>query len=562
MKKTLTINLNNTVFHIDDDAYELLQSYLNEVGHHFKSEAEKTDIMNDIEARIEELFSEKMDKQKNVITIEDVDTVITIMGKPSQFTDDETEEETKKQEVPTDSTKKKTHKKYYRDVDNQLLSGVAAGLAAYLNWDIAIVRIIFVVLAFVTSGTFVLIYLLMWLIVPKAETTAQKLEMHGEDVNIETIKNKMVDAKEYLESEKFRQEATATGNRIWSIVRGFLKVLFTLIVAIISVVGVVLIAALILALILFLLEPEAITSISPEFFTIFGDASPDKVIILLISLLLIIGCPIFVLMYWTTRVLSNNKKTGSSSGIWIAGILWLAGIFMFIGTGAETLKKLKQHNIISYDFQSDNPDYTTDVRNVANFNAIETSGAIEVELTQQDNQTVSISTLREYLPNVKTEVVDGTLKIYSTDNLIKPNIRVKIGIDSINRIEARGASKIDFTNSFTQKNLNINLRGASKADVKLNSAQKLVFDIQGMSKIDINGAVDTLSIKGDGASKIDAGNLNSKVVNIEMNGASRAEVFASDSFNGHAFGASKITVKGNPAKRTNEFNPGSSIQYE
>ncbi len=61
MKKTLTINLNNTVFHIDDDAYELLQSYLAEVSHHFKSETEKADIMSDIEARIAELFSEKME---------------------------------------------------------------------------------------------------------------------------------------------------------------------------------------------------------------------------------------------------------------------------------------------------------------------------------------------------------------------------------------------------------------------------------------------------------------------------------------------------------------------
>ena len=99
MKKTLTINLNNTVFHIDDDAYELLQSYLAEVSHHFKSETEKADIMSDIEARIAELFSEKMDKQKNVITIEDVDTVITIMGKPSQFVDDDTDEEYESEEV-------------------------------------------------------------------------------------------------------------------------------------------------------------------------------------------------------------------------------------------------------------------------------------------------------------------------------------------------------------------------------------------------------------------------------------------------------------------------------
>ena len=135
-------------------------------------------------------------------------------------------------------------------------------------------------------------------------------------------------------------------------------------------------------------------------------------------------------------------------------------------------------------------------------------------------------------------------------------------MDSISNIEARGASKIDFMNSFTQKILNISLRGASKADIKVNSAQKLEFDVQGASKIDISGSADTLFIKGDGSSKIESDNLTTKVVRVELNGASQAEVFASESFEGHAFGASRITVKGNPVKRTNEFNPGSSIQYD
>ena len=561
MKKTLTINLNNTVFHIDDDAYELLQSYLAEVSHHFKSESEKADIMNDIEARIAELFNEKMDKQKNVVTIDDVDAVITVMGKPSQFVDDETEEETQ-QGMQAEPSKRRSQKKYYRDVDNQLLSGVSSGLAAYLTWDVAVVRIIFVVLAFVTSGTFVLIYLLLWLIVPKAETTAQKLEMQGEDVNIETIKNKMVDAKEYLESDKFKQTATDAGNRIWEVLRAFLKVILTIAGAIISIVGVILITALIIALILFLLEPDALTSLSPQLFGILGDATPDKVIILLIALLLIIGCPIFALIYWTTGIISNNKKTRSASALWIVSILWLAGIFMFIGTGADTLKKLRSSEMSLYNLQSDNPDYIDETRTLSDFTAIEASGAIELELSQQAEQIVSVRTLRAYMPNVKTEVVNGTLKVYSTDNLIRPIIKLKIGLDSLNSIEARGASKIDFTNPFSQKRLNIALRGASKADVDVSSAQKLEFDIQGASKLDIKGAADTLSIRGDGASKIDADNLMSRVVRIEMNGASNAEVFASEAFDGHAFGASRIKVKGNPTKRTNEFNPGSSIQYE
>lgn len=570
MKKTLTINLNNTVFHIDDDAYELLQSYLTEVGHHFKSESEKADIMNDIEARIAELFSEKMDKQKNVITLEDVDTVITIMGKPSQFVADGDDSESygEEQAARGEQPKSRKQKKYYRDIDNRLLGGVASGLAAYLNWDTALIRIIFVLLAFLTSGTFILIYLLMWLIIPKAETTSQKLEMQGEDVNIETIKNKMVDAKEYLESDKFKAGATEAGTRIWEIIRVFLKVILSIVGAIISIVGVILIAALIFGLIVFLLEPEAITSIFPEFFSAFGVNSPDKIILLIISLLLIIGAPIFALINWSMNVISKKQKERPYSGLIVALILWLAGIFMFVGTGADTLKNLRKNNIITNDWELNyntmpkNENYITENRTVEDFTSIQANGAIAVELTQQTEQTLSVSTLSEYLPNIKTEVTDGVLKLYSVDRLINPRIKVRIGVDSISVLEANGASKIDFMNSFNVKNLNIRLQGASKSDIKLNSAQKLDIKLSGASKMDASGVTDTLLIEAAGASKIDADVLRAKIVKIDVGGASNSEVYASDEFDGEANGASKITVLGNPSKRSNTSSGGSSIKYE
>ena len=95
MKKTLTVNLNNIVFHIDDDAYEMLQTYLHEIAEHL-SEDERKDILNDIEARIAELFNEKLQKNKNVINLIDVQEIIEIMGKPSQYTGEDDEEEQKK----------------------------------------------------------------------------------------------------------------------------------------------------------------------------------------------------------------------------------------------------------------------------------------------------------------------------------------------------------------------------------------------------------------------------------------------------------------------------------
>ncbi|HET7733384.1 MAG TPA: PspC domain-containing protein, partial [Paludibacter sp.] len=147
MKKTLTVNLNNIVFHIDDDAYEMLQTYLHEIADHFQSEDEKKEIMTDIEARIAELFTEKLQKNKNVVNLVDVQEVIEIMGKPSQYTDEEEEQEAAKGERKTQHSRR-----FYRDPENAILGGIAGGLAAYFNIDVTWIRIILVALVFVGVG--------------------------------------------------------------------------------------------------------------------------------------------------------------------------------------------------------------------------------------------------------------------------------------------------------------------------------------------------------------------------------------------------------------------------
>ncbi len=563
MKKTITINLNNIVFNIDDDAYELLQSYLSEVGHHFKSESEKADIMNDIESRIAELFLEKMDKQKNVITIEDVESIISIMGRPEQFA--ETSEENA--DSVFSETKKKRQKRFYRDVENKLLGGVASGIAAYLNVDVTLIRISLVLLVFLTSFSIIPIYFLLWLIIPAATTTAQQLEMRGEDVNIETIKNKMVDAKEYLESDKFKQSTTEIGTRIWEVFRVLFKVIFTFIGAIISIVGVIVLAALIFGLIVFLLEPSAVVNINPELFNMMGGVTPDKLILLIISLLLIIGCPIFALIYWSINIVSKKNERKSNSGLWITLILWLAGVFMFISTGTDTLKKIDRRNLFELNWFDDfedktNLNYISETREIEPFNSIRVSGAIEVELSQKSKQSVTVNTLKEYLPNIQTDVTDGLLTIYSTDNLIRPSIKVKIDVDSLQLIHGSGATKINFLNSFNVENLNIELAGASKSDILLNSAQKLDINLKGASKLEITGRAEMAEIELDGASKLDSKELHTKYLTIETSGTSKADVYASETFKVHATGVSKISCYGNPTKKVEKNDINSIIKYK
>ena len=98
MKKSIKINLAGLVFHIDEDAYQKLKEYLHAITEQFKHLEEGDEIINDIESRIAEIFQDKIDDNKEVITIEDVEQMITVMGKPEEYLNGEefTEEKDKK----------------------------------------------------------------------------------------------------------------------------------------------------------------------------------------------------------------------------------------------------------------------------------------------------------------------------------------------------------------------------------------------------------------------------------------------------------------------------------
>lgn len=180
MKKTFTINISGAVFHIEEEAYETLQNYMANLKKHFGSTDEGKEITADIEARIAELFTEKSSEDKNVVTKEWVNEVIETMGTAENFAQEDAEE------TPSHGQAKRK-RRLYRDPEQGILGGVCSGLAVYFNMDLAILRIITVVLALVTSGAVVLAYLILWIAVPKAVNTTQRLEMRGQEVTVKNI---------------------------------------------------------------------------------------------------------------------------------------------------------------------------------------------------------------------------------------------------------------------------------------------------------------------------------------------------------------------------------------
>ena len=174
----MTVNIGGRVYHIDDDAFEVLNDYLSRVKKELSKDEGGSEIYEDIENRIGELFNDRLRDNRQVITLSDVKEIIDVMGQPEDISGGREGEDRKKGGS--------SYHRMFRDPDNRIIGGVCSGLAAYWRVDPTIVRIIFVILSvFGMAG--VLIYLILWIILPEATTVAQKLEMRGEPVNLSNI---------------------------------------------------------------------------------------------------------------------------------------------------------------------------------------------------------------------------------------------------------------------------------------------------------------------------------------------------------------------------------------
>ncbi|NBW36059.1 MAG: PspC domain-containing protein [Cytophagia bacterium] len=191
MKKNISINISGIIFHIEEDGYELLRKYLDSVNRYFSNFEDSTEILADIEGRIAEIFLSKLNDSKQVITAEDVNALMSIMGSVNDFkAAEESEFATEPIGAPKESSQKERTtnnqqessagsgsstykssepKRLYRDQQRQFLGGVCAGLANYFNVDAVWIRLLFAVLMF-AYGTAILLYIILWIAVPASNT--------------------------------------------------------------------------------------------------------------------------------------------------------------------------------------------------------------------------------------------------------------------------------------------------------------------------------------------------------------------------------------------------------
>jgi phage shock protein PspC (stress-responsive transcriptional regulator) len=198
MKETIKINLNGQLFDLDNDAYERLKNYLESLKSKFgASPDEAKEILEDIESRIAEILQEKLFEAKQVITLADINEIISLLGTAEDIEEPESEEESNARST---KAQYKSSKRFYRDPQNRVFGGVCSGLSAYFNVDPIWIRLLFVFLFFANLAGLI-IYVVLWIVIPPAHSTGQRLEMQGKKVTINDIEDSV--KKEY---EKVKTE--------------------------------------------------------------------------------------------------------------------------------------------------------------------------------------------------------------------------------------------------------------------------------------------------------------------------------------------------------------------
>jgi phage shock protein PspC (stress-responsive transcriptional regulator) len=362
MNKTININLGGFFFHIDEVAYQKLNRYLASISKSLSDDPQgKNEIIADIEARISELLSEKITDARQVVNEGDIDDIIVIMGQPEDYAE---AEESYNDTSYSYKRNNASGKKLFRDGDDKFLGGVASGIAHYFNIDVIWVRLAFIILLF--SGVSPLIYIILWILLPEAKTTAEKLQMEGEPVNIDNIEKKIREEFTNVSdnvrnvanqaSEKIKDGANEFSEKISQTFSGktkknnglqdFLDTLGKIILVFFKVIGkfigVILVfvaAAVILSLIIggFSVGSLEFLNLGGDFVhypPFFYDAVLPKGLLTLFGFLLI-GIPFLIIFILGLRILSSSvKKISKAASLTLLGI-WLVALLGLIFTGLE-----------------------------------------------------------------------------------------------------------------------------------------------------------------------------------------------------------------------------------
>lgn len=420
MKKTFTINISGIIFHIDDDAYSKLNAYIANVKRHFSNFEGKDEVIADIESRIAEILQSKLSESKEVIVLADIDDVISTMGEPSDFTEDEEE-----QQYYNYSS---SYKRLYRDPENKIIGGVASGIGAYLHLDPVWVRLLFVLLVFTSLG--IPIYIILWIAVPDAMSPSDRLQMKGEKINISNIEKSVKEEFENIKEKfnDFSNQAKETYKKKSSIPKTFFEDVLGVFGDIFKILGkgIVIFLGILLLIIGFSLtigllagafgwapfminDPDFIILPLNGMFDFFLSNSANTGLLKL-GLFFFIGIPVIMILYAGIRIIFGFERIkglgGTAFALWIIGFALciafayrISNNFRYDGIDISKVKieqfegKVLKLNV--GDMKFFNNSYYDNVFEVDNFEVIKVDetyymNEVQLEITESESDQITV----------------------------------------------------------------------------------------------------------------------------------------------------------------------------
>ena len=335
MNKTVNINLGGLFFYIDEDAYQKMTRYFAAIKRSLNNSNGQDEIIKDIEMRVAELISEKHTTDKQVISMQELDEVIAVMGQPEDYRLDNEESDTKSTASSTYATNANGSKKLFRDRENGMIGGVMAGLGYYFGVEKVWLRLALLLLL-IFYGTGLLIYIILWIVIPEAVSTSEKLEMRGEPINLSNIEKQVREGIETVSDkiknanyDKFSSEVGKVGSSFGD----FIIVLLGLFAKFIGVLLILIGAGIIITLIIGLLSTSSIVvfdGIPWNTFLTGGGFTDYPIWIVGLLIFLSVSIPAFGLILLGLRMLvPTTKSIGSTAKYTLTAVCIMATIALF-----------------------------------------------------------------------------------------------------------------------------------------------------------------------------------------------------------------------------------------
>ena len=557
MKKTLQLSIGGSLFNVEEDAFEKLESYLNSVRKHFVDNSDKEEILKDIEGRVAENFSENADK---IITLQDVESVIETMGTVEQFDGSDDNKE-------VEGNVSKVKKQLYRDTDNATIAGVSSGLGHFFGISPIIIRLIFIASVLLGVGSGIIIYLILWFVIPEAKTSSQKLSMRGDAVTIsamaDIIKEKIEEVHVAENKTFIKKAASGVVDVIQSLILFAGKVILPSARIILGLVIILLSFSIIVGTTMF--TSAALFSASPTLIDgpllVVAQSGVAKILILSLSILILIPL-IFALILGLNILAKRNYLSKLASSILLG--IWFISIAVVPAVGSVVVMRVNQ--IIEND-----PYYKSQskVLETQPFDKVVVSEGQSVKFVKGDKYLIETIGRGQALSKVLILNENGEVKISRKDqdnqgSFIRcddcdfaGSVEVIITTPTISLLTIKDSSYVSGVIEVEKLAINVNDSSGVDLYVKTSELNLITTD---SSRVELSGKTETLIADIQNSSRFIAEGLETSETKLKVVDSSNADIYVTKSLDVIVGNSSFVSYFGQPTVLVKKIDETSTLK--